>query len=244
MSLQAIRIGPSKGRAREGIQSPRAAAHAFARVTKRRNFHVLFLPQTCREASVVAKSAWSPSGGRNGACRSRSPDRFPAFGNGFPVTCRPRAPRIPGQGCYQALTASRRAIAALNAGARDGAMSTDFPVRGLRPRRAGRSRVVNFPTPATETVSLRVRAAAITENSAPAAAAASAFDDDVAAVTCAHSSDRVTANLSSSLHGGWSTMRAAMSRAASHGRKARGRRIFGQSPGPSLEPPYSKVGLR
>ena len=100
----------------------------------------------------------------------------------------------PGQCPCYALTASRRAFAALKAGAREAAMATASPVSGFRPVRAGRSRVVNFPNPAMATVSPLARASAMLENSASSAAPASAFDSDVAAATCVRSSDRFTAS--------------------------------------------------
>ena len=93
------------------------------------------------------------------------------------------------------------------------AMATASPVCGLRPERAGRSLAVNFPKPAMVTVSPRARAPAMAEKMAPAAAAASAFDSDVAAARAVQRSDRFTASLPSALEGRWSTKSEALSRA-------------------------------
>ena len=56
VSGRVIRIGRCKERAREGIQSPRATAHLFARVTNGRIPPVSFLPQTSHMARVQTSS--------------------------------------------------------------------------------------------------------------------------------------------------------------------------------------------
>ena len=72
---------------------------------------------------------------------------------------------------FYSLTALSTAFAALKAaGMCEAAMATASPVCGFRPVRAARSLVVNFPKPATATVSPRATAAAMTENMAAAAA--------------------------------------------------------------------------
>ena len=87
------------------------------------------------------------------------------------------------------LTASRRALPALNAGAFEAAMVIGSPVCGLGPCRAVRARVENVPNPAMATVSPLARASEMVENTASMTLSAAPLDREASAATRDESSD-------------------------------------------------------
>ena len=93
------------------------------------------------------------------------------FGGG-PSACDEEAPVLRGRRRLLFVDTSAAFAALKAAGTCEAAMAKASPVCGFRPVRAAPSLVVNFPKPATATVSPRATAAAMTENMAAAAAEA------------------------------------------------------------------------
>ena len=81
----------------------------------------------------------------------------------------------------QTHTASRSALPALNAGALEAAMAMGYPLRGMRPRRAARSVVVNVPNPGMDTPSPLANASPIAANAALTVRSSCVLDSVVSA---------------------------------------------------------------
>ena len=102
---------------------------------------------------------------------------------------REERPHIRRCSVFYALTAARRALPALNAGAFEAAIVMGSPVCGFLPCRAARARVENVPNPAMVTASSLARASEMVENTASMTLSTAALDRDASVVICDARSD-------------------------------------------------------